>query len=67
MVRMIVGTMMLLGKNKITLSDFKKIIESKNCQNAGALTPACGLYLTKVEYPSPTLKGERNTNDQNNA
>lgn len=51
MVRMIVGTMMLLGKNKINLNDFKKIIESKNCQNAGALVPACGLYLTKVEYP----------------
>ncbi len=56
MVRMIVGTMMLLGKNKITLSDFKKIIESKNCQNAGALAPACGLYLTKVEYPKDVLK-----------
>ena len=51
MVRMIVGTMMLLGKHKITLAEFKKIIESKNCQNAGALAPACGLYLTKVEYP----------------
>ncbi len=59
MVRMIVGTMMLLGKNKITLSDFKKIIESKNCQNAGALAPACGLYLTKVEYPAPTLSDKK--------
>src|ERR1035437_4033930 len=51
MVRMIVGTMILVGKHKITLSDFKKIIDSKDCQNAGALVPACGLYLTKVEYP----------------
>ena len=51
MVRMIVGTMVLLGKHRITLSEFKEIIESKNCQNAGALVPACGLFLTKVEYP----------------
>ena len=51
MVRMITGTLFLLGKNKITLYDFKKIIESKDCRNAGALVPACGLYLAKVEYP----------------
>jgi len=51
MVRMITGTMILLGKNKITLNDFQKIIESKHCRNAGGIVPACGLYLTKVEYP----------------
>src|ERR1017187_9487313 len=51
MVRMIVGTMVLIGKHKLTLNDFKKIIDSKDCQNAGALVPANGLYLTKVEYP----------------
>lgn len=56
MVRMIVGTMILVGKHKITLSDFKKIIDSKDCQNAGALVPACGLYLTKVEYPKKVFK-----------
>ena len=59
MVRMIVGTMMLVGKHKITLSDFQKIVESKDCRNAGALVPACGLYLTKVEYPALTLKGTK--------
>ncbi len=51
MVRMIAGTMMDLGKHKITLEDFKKIIESKDCRNASALVPAHGLFLTKVEYP----------------
>ena len=51
MVRMMVGTMMNLGKHKISLHDFEKIIESKDCRNAGALAPACGLYLVKVEYP----------------
>lgn len=55
MVRMIVGTMLLLGKHKITLADFQDIINSKDCRNAGALVPACGLYLTKVEYPKKYL------------
>jgi tRNA pseudouridine38-40 synthase len=50
MVRMIVGTMLLVGKHKITVNDFKKILESKDCKNAGPMVPACGLYLTKVEY-----------------
>lgn len=56
MVRMIVGTMMLIGKHKLTLNDFKKIIASKDCRNAGALVPACGLYLTKVEYSKKIVK-----------
>lgn len=56
MVRMIVGTMMELGKNKLTLEEFRRIIESKNSQNAGALVPACGLYLSKVEYPKTIFK-----------
>lgn len=55
MVRMIVGTMLLVGKNRITLSDFQEIITSKDCRNAGASAPACGLYLTKVEYPKSIL------------
>ncbi len=51
MVRMIVGTMILLGKNKISLDDFREILESKDCRNAAALAPAGGLYLAKVEFP----------------
>ena len=69
MVRIIVGTMMLVGKHKITLSDFQKIINSKDCQNAGVSVLACGLYLTKVEYPkktfTPTLKGEKKQKPNN--
>jgi dTDP-4-amino-4,6-dideoxygalactose transaminase len=30
MVRAIVGTLLMVGKNKITLNDFRKIIEAKN-------------------------------------
>lgn len=51
MVRAIVGTMIEVGKEKTSLNDFRKIIESKNRSDAGFSVPASGLYLTKVEYP----------------
>lgn len=51
MVRAIVGTLLEVGQNKLSLSDFKKIIESKDRCEAGQSVPAHGLYLTKVVYP----------------
>lgn len=50
MVRAIVGTMINVGSQKISLLEFKKIIESKNRSNAGFSVPAHGLFLTKVKY-----------------
>lgn len=51
MVRAIVGTLLDVGLKKIQLTDFEQIIKSKNRSRAGASVPACGLFLTKVEYP----------------
>jgi tRNA pseudouridine38-40 synthase len=51
MVRAIVGTLIEIGRNKLTLSDFKKILESKNRSEAGQSVPAHGLFLTEVHYP----------------
>ena len=50
MVRAIVGTLVNIGLNKITLTDFENIIKSKNRDKAGFSVPAHGLYLTKIEY-----------------
>lgn len=50
MVRAIVGTLLQIGKGEIGEDDFIKIIESKNRSNAGFSVPACGLFLTHVEY-----------------
>lgn len=50
MVRAIVGTLIDVGLEKITLNDFKNIIESKNRSKAGVSVPAKGLFLTKVKY-----------------
>ena len=51
MVRAIVGTMVNIGLEKVSLQEFKQIIESKDRNKAGFSVPAHGLYLTKVEYP----------------
>jgi len=55
MVRAIVGTLIMVGKNKITLSDFKKIIDSKNRTVAGQNAPAHALFLTGIKYPKEIL------------
>ena len=51
MVRAIVGTLVEVGRNKITLDDFRKILESKSRSEAGHSVPAQGLYLVEVHYP----------------
>ncbi|MCW2120177.1 tRNA pseudouridine(38-40) synthase TruA [Flavobacterium sp. 7A] len=51
MVRAIVGTMVNVGMNKISLEDFENIIKSKSRDKAGTSVPAHGLYLTKIVYP----------------
>lgn len=51
MVRAIVGTLVLVGKGDLQATDMAGIIESKNRSKAGQSVPACGLYLTKIEYP----------------
>jgi tRNA pseudouridine38-40 synthase len=50
MVRAIVGTLVDVGRKKITIENLKEIIESKNRQNAGMSVPAKGLFLHKIVY-----------------
>lgn len=56
MVRAIVGTLLDVGKGKLTLEDVKAIIKSKDRSEAGVSVPAKGLYLVRVEYPESILK-----------
>lgn len=51
MVRAIVGTLLDVGRGKMSVDEFRIIIESKNRSDAGASVPAKGLYLVNVEYP----------------
>ena len=58
MVRAIVGTLIEIGKGKMTLAEFKSIIESENRCNAGPSAPARGLFLTQVTYPKTIMNHE---------
>ena len=51
MVRAIVGTLLDVGFEKTSLSEFHQIIKSKDRTKAGTSAPARGLCLTKVMYP----------------
>lgn len=52
MVRAIVGTLLDLGKGKITFDEFRQIVAGKNRSYAGESVPAAGLFLVSVEYPA---------------
>lgn len=51
MVRTIVGTLLEVGREKMQLVDFEKVILSKKRIQAGRSVPPQGLYLKKIIYP----------------
>ncbi|MBM3432624.1 MAG: tRNA pseudouridine(38-40) synthase TruA [Bacteroidetes bacterium] len=55
MVRALTSTMLLVGREKIDLYEFQRIIESKNCERASFALPAHGLFLEAVTYPDGLL------------
>ena len=50
MVRIIAGTLVEVGLNKIEPEEISKIILEKKRENAGKTLPPYGLFLLKVEY-----------------
>lgn len=50
MVRIMVGTLVAVGKGKIKLNDFQAIINAKDRRLAGMTAPPQGLFLKEVEY-----------------
>lgn len=50
MVRAIVGTLLEVGLEKISLEDFKSVIEKKDRSSAGASVAAKGLFLVDIGY-----------------
>src|SRR5262249_32448852 len=51
MVRRLVGTLLLVGLGRLSISDFESIIEAHHKSHPGLAAPACGLCLTGVDYP----------------
>ncbi|MBN1778148.1 MAG: tRNA pseudouridine(38-40) synthase TruA [Clostridiales bacterium] len=58
MVRIIAGTLLEIGKGKLTVHCFRKAIDTGDRLCLGPTAPACGLELTQVFYPhsASTLK-----------
>lgn len=50
MVRAIVGTLLLVGQERLSIPEFEQIILARNRQRAGPAAPAAGLFLTEVGY-----------------
>jgi tRNA pseudouridine38-40 synthase len=50
MVRALTATILKVGRNKLSLDEFRVIIQAKDCTKASFAVPAHGLFLMKVEY-----------------
>ncbi len=51
MVRAIVGTLVEVGRGRMTVDDFRHVIEQKDRCRAGESVPAHGLFLVDIQYP----------------
>jgi tRNA pseudouridine38-40 synthase len=52
MVRALTGTMLKIGRGKMTLEEFRTVICAKDCTKANFSVPSDGLFLVSVNYPS---------------
>lgn len=51
MVRAVVGTLVDIGRGKMDLNDFRRIIDDRNRCSAGTSMPPQALYLWDITYP----------------
>ena len=58
MVRAIVGTLIEIGQGKLSLDEFRKIIEQKDRAAAGVSAPPQGLFLADIAYPESIFVSE---------
>lgn len=58
MVRAVVGTLLEVGRGKLTLEGFRRVIERKNRCDAGDSVPGHALFLVDVTYPETCFPAE---------
>ena len=52
MVRAVVGTLIEVGRHRLTIDDLRRVIEGKRRSDAGESMPANALFLERIDYPS---------------
>lgn len=55
MVRGLVGTQLQVARGRMTIEDFRKAIDAKDCTLADFSVPGHGLYLENIQYPEGVL------------
>jgi len=56
MVRAIVGTLLEVGKGKLSIEGFRQVIEAKDRGKAGTSAPGHALFLHDIVYPEELFK-----------
>lgn len=56
MVRAIVGTLLEVGRGKMSVDGFRKVIEAKDRGKAGTSVPGQALFLADISYPERLFK-----------
>ena len=56
MVRAVVGTLIEVGRGRMSQADFCRVIEGKRRTDAGESMPANALFLQRIEYQAPQAK-----------
>ncbi len=51
MMRILVGSLLQVGRGSWSVEDFVRVLESRDCSLAGPALPARGLVLERVNYP----------------
>lgn len=60
MVRAIVGTLLMVGQERMTVDEFEQIILARDRRAAGRAAPAEGLSLVEVGYPDEVFTHRQN-------
>jgi len=57
MVRAVVGTLLEVGRGRMSMEQYKQVVESKNRNNAGVSVPGHALSLVEIGYPYSISSG----------
>jgi tRNA pseudouridine38-40 synthase len=64
MVRRMVGTLLLVGQQRLNLDEFAAIVQRAEQTHPGSAAPSHGLCLVRVSYPDGLLQMEKTDNDE---